>query len=503
MGDNLSDVRSNPGNLNAKPPPKTSNTSSRIPPRSQNKEIKHPTMPSAEQTVLESDYVDYEVYLEDSFSPIAFANSLVQATNDSHDAEVDLSTPSKRLRYDLEEVEQRIKDLTANNYEELITQAASAGTSASTLPPLRASLDHVNSSYAKLQRDILTPYYNAQKLYTALRRLHVTSGMLRSLTWYLYLARQLAMLMKAFAGPTGVPESPRSVRAANLEAIEPKDLLQAGQTLLELRAQLVSEPGLRSLQVIRIHEASLGRIENKLVLHCQNVIKFYRSKSGDSSGDSSIVRTSSPSLQGSPAQSTISNSSFNADYETLVTHACYTLFLLKPETLASSIQKFHLSQVSASVNEIVRSLTSLNMSMSRFNTAFSAASERAQTLYTLNVSLESFNKPFQSSAQTSAVPEQSELLLWEFVSSSLDVKSLSASYWRDLARNLEQQIREFTLNNPNMTKTIRFKNYPSTNDIVDTFAVRPFTREGSKFAPAAAGPQESRLLAKSLVSLFR
>ena len=452
------------------------------------------------QTVLESDYIDYEVYLEDSFSPISFANSLVQATNDAHDVDIDLVTPSKRLRYDLDEVEQRISNLTSTNYEGLISQAASAGAVVSTLPPLRTSLDHVNSSYAKLQRDILTPYYNAQNLYTALKRLHATAGLLRALTWYLYLARQLAILIKSISSTNAVAENPRSARAANLDAIEPKDLLQAGQTLLEIRSQLKSEPGLRSLQVIRTHEASLGRIESKLVLHCQNIIKFYKSRSVESLSDSSTARSSSPSLSSSSSLSTPAG----VDYTSLVTHACYTLFLLKPEALASAIQKFHLAQVSASVSEIVRSLTSLNMSMSHFNSAFANASDRAQTLHTLSTSLESFNRPspLPSQSTNNPIAEQSDLSLWDFVSSSLDVTSLSAAYWRDLGRNLEGQIRDFTYNNPNMTKTIRFKNYPSTTTIVDTFAVKPFTRDDPK-STAAAGTQETKLLAKALVPLFR
>lgn len=443
--------------------------------------------------------MDYEVYLDESFSPIAFANSLVQATNDAHDADVDLTTPTKRLKYDLDEVEQRIKNLTASNYEDLIEQASTAGSVATMLPPLRASLDHVNSSYAKLQRDILNPYYSAQKLYTALRRLHSTSGLLRAMTWYLYLARQLATLMKPLSGPSGVPENPRSMRAANLDAIEPKDLLQAAQTLLEIRAQLKADPGLRSLQVIRTHEASLGRAETNLILHCQNVIRFYRAKMVDPTPDNSIARASSPSLLASSGTPSVAA---GIDYAALITHACYTLFLLKPETLASSIRKFLVDQVNASVGEIVRSLTSLNMSMSRFTTAMATSCDRALNLFTMNTSLQLFNKPASLQAD-SLVADQLDISLWEFLSSSLDIKSLPAKYWHDLGRSLEQQVRDFTQSNPNITKTIRFKDYPNSDEIVDTFIIRPFTKDSGKSAAAAPSKSEAQYLAKAIVLLFR
>ena len=84
------------------------------------------------------------------------------------------------------------------------------------------------------------------------------------------------------------------------------------------------------------------------------------------------------------------------------------------------------------------------------------------------------------------------------MSSSLDVTSLSNVYWKDLARNLETQIRDFTHNNSNMVKTIHFKNYPSTKEIVNNLAVKPFN--GSE---AAAQPEEIKLLVRSLAPLFR
>lgn len=440
---------------------------------------------------LESNYIDYEVYLEGSFNPIAFANTLVQATNSIHDMDIDLTTPSKRLKYDLEEVEQRISKMTSDNYQELISKASSATMTSQILPPIQTSLDHVNSSYAKLQRDILTPFYKADNIHTALRRLHSTSGLLRSLTWYLYLARQLATLLKPIKGPSAVPDNPRNARQANLNAIEPKNVLQAARTILEIQTQLKTEPGLRSLQVIRTHEASLSKNEQKLIKHCQNILTFYSSSITNSSNFDSdpISRSSSPAISNS---SNFSDLPPGLDYDSLLSHACYSLFLLKPDTLSSSIQKFHVSQVRAAINPVSRSLSSLNVSFSKFHQAIVSASERVLVIYKLDEILKS---------ASSSSDEETKISLWNFISSSLDVKNLTDVFWKDIARNLENQIRDFVHNNPNMTKSIRGKNYPTSVEIVKRLTVSPFV--GTKFESAIPNEGDIKHLEYSLGLLFK
>lgn len=446
-------------------------------------------MPSAEEQPareLESEYIDYEVYLEDSFDPIKFANSLVLATNDANDANVDLEVPAKRLRYDLEEVDQKIKNITETHYEELIEIAAQPKSAKENLPPIKNALNHVNQSYKKLQRDILTPYYTASNLYSALKRLHATTGLLRALTWYLYLARQLSLLSKPLHT---VPENPRSMRAANLDILQPNDLLRAGQTLTELRAQIAREPGLRSLHVARTHEASLDKLQAKLVSHCLNVIKFY-------------VAKPSSSEEHTPS-----------DYTLLVTNACYTLYLLKPKTLASAIQKYHVAQVSASVNDVSRSLGTLNLSLNRFSTAFAATADRVLSVYTLNKSLASFTTPASSTepleddedtaSRTGEPTPGSGVSLWQFVSTSLNCKSLAQTFWRDFARNLEPTVQDFTAKNSNVAKTIRFKHYGSAHDLVQQYCVKPFAKREDETRGILPGEMETDMLVSALVPLFK
>jgi len=59
-------------------------------------------------------YADYAALLSPSFAPSGHANSLVLATNDPSDKQADLTSPRKRIEYDLEEVSRRIDELVFN-----------------------------------------------------------------------------------------------------------------------------------------------------------------------------------------------------------------------------------------------------------------------------------------------------------------------------------------------------------------------------------------------------
>jgi hypothetical protein len=56
-------------------------------------------------------YADYALLLSPTFTPSSHANKLVLATNDLSDKQTDLTSPMKRIEYDLEEVNRRIDQL--------------------------------------------------------------------------------------------------------------------------------------------------------------------------------------------------------------------------------------------------------------------------------------------------------------------------------------------------------------------------------------------------------
>ena len=66
---------------------------------------------SVPQDFATDPYADYALLLSPTFTPSSHANSLVLATNDPSDKQADLTSPMKRIEYDLEEVNRRIDEL--------------------------------------------------------------------------------------------------------------------------------------------------------------------------------------------------------------------------------------------------------------------------------------------------------------------------------------------------------------------------------------------------------
>lgn len=429
---------------------------------------------------LQSDYVDYDIFLSKDFNPLSFANSLILSTNSPTDTEIDIATPAKRLGYDITEVQDRIASLTSSNSSSLLAEAENIQELSAAFQPLQVSVDTLSNSYAKLQRDIIDPYYKAQNIHSALRRLHTTTGLLRSLSWFLYLLRQLDSITEPLMGShvsIAQLKSPRSARQANLYAIpNASTLFKAARTLAALERLLVIEPALRSVQIIRTYETNLlPRYETRLVLHCQNILRFYSPTSSLVASETS--RTNSQSQQ------------HQDDYDTLATYAASSLHCLKPDVLPSVLSSFIQSQSQAAVTELTRALPALNLSISAFTTAFSMAADRAlfvaryQQSLKLVIPEESLTQAVEESFATwspspSGVNSDSRNnnKTSKFASENENGSSLVSEYWRQLATATELRLKEFAANNSSVARTVRLKQYPPATELVQQYAVAPFEK---------------------------
>lgn len=429
---------------------------------------------------LHSDYIDYDVFLSQDFDPLSFANSLILSTNSPTDVDVDITTPSKRLGYDITEVQDRISNLAATKHNSLLSEANNVAALSNALEPLKPSVDSLATSYSKLQRDIMEPFYRAQNIHSALRRLHTTTGLLRSLSWFLYLLRQLVSIMDPIAGSNvsiSQLEAPRSMRQANIYAIsDARTLFKAGQTLAALKKLLVIEPALRSVQIIRTYESSLlPRYENRLVLHCQNILRFY-------SPTSSSVSMSENS-SGSSNKAANMASQDHDDHDTLATYAASSLYVLKPDILSTALSRFVQSQSQAAVTEITRALPSLNLSLSAFTTALSMATDRAKFVSRYETSLkllipeETLQQAVREARSSwSASPSGVGVDSTSTASSKSNSDSLVSEYWRELGGATELRLKEFASSNSGITRTIRLKRYPPVTELIQQYTIAPFTK---------------------------
>ncbi|KAG5363378.1 hypothetical protein CJU89_2550 [Yarrowia sp. B02] len=239
-------------------------------------------------------------FLENDFDPVAYANQLVLQTSSSRDEDIDLDIPIKKISYDVQHLDDQVRELCRDNHKELLSRVADVSTKEDTLKALEAPMKDVNSSYKKLQTDVLVPYYQADNLYSALKRVHHTTDLLRSLTWYLYLAVQLNST---------------------------SDMAGSASLIRDLHTHAKVHPGLASLQIFRDHQKLLKEAEKKLTLRCVASVK------GVSSVSTSAERNA-------------------------ISSAIVGLAILDERQLASAVQSALSNYISQSISLLARSVNS-------------------------------------------------------------------------------------------------------------------------------------------------
>jgi hypothetical protein len=356
--------------------------------------------------IEESEYAEYDVFLAEGFDPISFANSLVVATNNPTDVDVDLDAPTRRMRYSLEELDTRINELAGANYTEILDQASSITAAKLRLSPIKAALGHANASFAKLEKDVVAPYEHAQLYHAALKKLHGTSLLLRVLTWYLVLARQLAKQLPDGKGTATMGHETGSA------------LFQAAEILIELRRQVETHPSLRSLKVVRAHEGTLHGVEDRIKSSALNSIKTFS------------IATSTDTLK----------NTFQA------------LYMLNSALVSSATLSYLKAQIASSSTTLARSIGG---SIATFESATSDARTRAQCLVAMTEAL----------GRATVAGESDKRSLLGIVLNSLDVKSLVTEFWRDLASGLDSRMRDVLVRNPSAKRIVN-TNLERFKDIV-------------------------------------
>lgn len=145
---------------------------------------------------MADDLEDFEAFLENDFSATQFGNDLLRATNaDPLTNELDIDTSIKKINYDVGEIESHIHQLINENPMQILDQISKARTLSTTASSgLRPSLEYLDMSYQRLQEEVLGPYEKAQKLQSALSKVHQTSILLRDALIYIHLVNKIKIL---------------------------------------------------------------------------------------------------------------------------------------------------------------------------------------------------------------------------------------------------------------------------------------------------------------------
>lgn len=190
---------------------------------------------SVEAAVDGSDpsYIDYDLFLDPTFSASTFANTLVLNTNNAGDTPLDLATPLSRVLFDIQEVDSHIHALTSTSASSLLSHTQTQSDAATHIvSELSSQIGSLNDSYQRLEREITGRYEAAEEVRRVSERLWHTVRLGRAVGRALQLGRQLEVQMSELqAGTSNVTRKAREdhramVRASNsVKAIH--ELLQA------------------------------------------------------------------------------------------------------------------------------------------------------------------------------------------------------------------------------------------------------------------------------------
>ena len=198
---------------------------------------------------------DFSSFIEPTFEPIQFSNDLILATNGNTAAELDLKTPIKKLKFDLDECDKRMTTISSSNYSSLVSKFSQIETSKIILKDqVNVSIDRVNSSFDRIQTDVIQPYEEAVKLNNALKKIHTTLDLLRGASLFVFLIQQLEDLERS-------PESKK------------KDLLRLAKLHLQMSEVYHAEnsnsvKSLLAIKFIRDYQPIQATKKNDLQLQC-------------------------------------------------------------------------------------------------------------------------------------------------------------------------------------------------------------------------------------------
>lgn len=135
---------------------------------------------------------DFEAYLEAEFDPSRFANDLVLAINDPDEAELDLLTAVKRLKFDIDECEKRMASISALHHEVLIDNFSKIEAKRKVMEADISPLIHqVNILFDRIRDNVIDPYNQALRMNGAMKRIHATLLLFRGCSYFIFLVQQL------------------------------------------------------------------------------------------------------------------------------------------------------------------------------------------------------------------------------------------------------------------------------------------------------------------------
>ena len=376
----------------------------------------------------EPSYIDYETFLDPDFSPTAFANSLVLATNNPSDTPLDLTTPLSRVLFDVQEVDTHIHNVTTNSALPLLNYAKEQDDAGQRIVnDVEAQVVSLTEGYWGLEREVIQRYETADGVRVAVERLWQTVKIGRAVGRCLLLGRQLeAQMGEVGTATAGKKEDHRS-------------MIRAATTLLTIRQLLAaSGPEEEGEHLSRIH----------LIAHLQNSLLASTDTTLQTRGQQIIREFSMSSLAPSPGGPTTYAQSEETKART--TSALLTLHLLSPQLVLSALQAYLRTALTSSLASIARALANLP----NLDRTLLEVSARCQNIVALESLLETI-KPAANPLKDSTNGESEPHNFLDPLLAALDTSSLPSYFWRSLAEGLAGRVSDLVARGGVNARTLR------------------------------------------------
>ncbi|KAL8702749.1 MAG: hypothetical protein Q9201_004071 [Fulgogasparrea decipioides] len=371
----------------------------------------------------EPSYIDYEAFLDPDFSPTAFANSLVLATNNPSDTPIDLSTPLSRVLFDIQEIDTHIHTLTTKSAIPLLTHTkdqADAGQRIVT--DVEAQVASLTDGYQRLHKEVIQRHEEADDVRIAVERLWEAVRIGRTVGRCLTLGRQLETQMTEINGGGG------GVGASNTSKKEDhRAMVRVANTLLHIRQILsASAPGEEGEHLSKVD----------LITYLQNSI-LTPSETSLRNRTQQIIREFSMSSL-APSSAAPTTYAQSEETKSRTTSAVLTLQLLSPQLLLSALQAYLRASLTSSLASIGRALNNLPT----LDRTLLEVAARCQNIVALESLLDTIKMPQSAPSGTGDPVKEHSGNLLEPLLAALDTSSLPSFFWRSLAEGLAPRVAD-------------------------------------------------------------
>ncbi|KAI0886686.1 oligomeric Golgi complex subunit 5 [Annulohypoxylon maeteangense] len=420
-------------------------------------------------------YVDYEAFLDPSFSPSSFANSLVLATNNPNDTPLDLSTPLSKVLFDAQEIDSHIDLLTTRSAIPLLSHATEqTEASGRIIAEIDNQVKSLNESYKQLEKEVIQKHAEADEVRQVAARLWETLKLGRSVGRCLQLGRQLE-----------IQHTEISSSGAGSRKEDHRALVRCAHTLISLREILDKKApgeegyGLDKVNAIRsLQDSIIGPIEKSVKSTSEQIVREFNV--GSASGTTTFAQSEEAKAR--------------------IISAAVTLYFISPITgtkpdkwtpqlLLQALEVYLRNSLQSSIASLARSLATLP-SLDRTLAEISA---RCQNIVALEIILSTTNAPPHPLLPTQKHTSDKSNLL-QYLLAYLETGSLASYFWRTMASSLATRVQEIVNRGGVSARTLK-TNRNTVGEAIRECVIRgsqpPNTITTTKGKSSKGGPEKS------------